>query len=205
MHGAKVVDALSLGCTYTAELETVQLSVGASAVGQEAEQRPADGKKGRKGKKKGKTAAVQQADLTGSTSPKRAFIMDPSKGELQGLAAWHQGKPYAPVSCLLPLAGNSDVLIWFNPMSASAMVGNLVICTTHTVFTLLWVGHATMGWPCHGSIDDMCLYIMCCTCMSAAYLHTGRSQPALVDCRGSDTGGCKPGSSQGRLSVCQHW
>lgn len=72
-----------LGCTYNAELETVQLSVEASAVGQEAEQRPADGKKGRKGKKKGKTAAVQQADLSGSTSPKRAFVMDPSKGELQ--------------------------------------------------------------------------------------------------------------------------
>lgn len=72
-----------LGCTYNAELETVQLSVEASVVGQEAEQRPADGKKGRKGKKKGKTAAVQQADLSGSTSPKLAFVMDPSKGELQ--------------------------------------------------------------------------------------------------------------------------
>ena len=62
---------------------TAQPSAEASAVGQDAEQRPADAKKGRKGKKKGRAAAVQQTESAGSTSTKRSVIMDPSKGELQ--------------------------------------------------------------------------------------------------------------------------
>ena len=60
-----------------------QPSAEASAVDQEGEQRAADAKKGRKAKKKGRAAAIQQAELTGSTSTKRSVIMDPSKGELQ--------------------------------------------------------------------------------------------------------------------------
>ena len=54
----------------------------ASAIGHEAEQRP-DAKKGRKGKKKGRVAAVQQAESTGSSLTKRSVVMDPSKGMLQ--------------------------------------------------------------------------------------------------------------------------
>ena len=60
-----------------------QPSAEASAVDQEGEQRPADAKKGRKAKKKGRAAAIQRAELTGVTSTKRSVIMDPSKGELQ--------------------------------------------------------------------------------------------------------------------------
>lgn len=64
-----------------AELEEAQPSSEASAVGSGAEQKRG-AKKGRKGKNKGRLAAVQEAESTGSTSTRPSVIMDPSKGML---------------------------------------------------------------------------------------------------------------------------
>ena len=68
--------------TYAcAEVEEVQPSGEASVVGNGAEQKR-DAKKGRKGKKKGRVAALQEAESTGSTATRPSVIMVPSKGIL---------------------------------------------------------------------------------------------------------------------------
>ena len=61
-----------------AEMEELQPSAEASTVGNEGDRQEV--RKGKKGKKKGRAAAVIEGESTCSTSSRATFLMDPSKG-----------------------------------------------------------------------------------------------------------------------------
>ncbi|KAL0055143.1 hypothetical protein WJX82_007626 [Trebouxia sp. C0006] len=62
------------------EMEELQPSAEASAMGNEGDRQEV--RKGKKGKKKGRVAAVIEGESISSTSSRTTFVMDPSKGEL---------------------------------------------------------------------------------------------------------------------------
>ncbi len=59
-------------------MEELQPSAEASTVGNEGDRQEV--RKGKKGKKKGRAAAVLEGESISSTSSRTTFVMDPSKG-----------------------------------------------------------------------------------------------------------------------------